>query len=95
MDNFVPEEAKCYAFPLKVTNQFHYFPCMHIHFSQNNTWATLESHSEWNYSHLCIPFLKKPTDLDLQCLSLGMWIFINNLGSSNLIGWQLEMGVAS
>ena len=36
--------------------------------------------------------LKKPTDLELHCLSLSMWICINNLDP---IGWQLEVGAAS
>ena len=38
---------------------------------------------------------EKPTDPDLHCLSLNMWISIKNHGSSNLIGWKLEVGVAS
>ena len=39
--------------------------------------------------------LKKPTDLDLHCLSLNMWISIKKPGLSNLIVWKLELGVAS
>ena len=36
--------------------------------------------------------LEKPTGMDLHCLSLSIWICINNWTSSNLIGWQLEVG---
>ena len=40
--------------------------------------------------------LKKPTDLELHCLSLwNMWITIKKPVSSNLIGCKLEVGSAS
>ena len=38
---------------------------------------------------------EEPTDLDLHRLSLNMQISIKKPGSSNLIGWKLEVGVAS
>ena len=38
--------------------------------------------------------IKKPTDLDLHCLSLKVNFFQKH-GSSNLIDWKLEVGMAS
>ena len=38
---------------------------------------------------------KKPTDLDLQLFSIKNVNLCQQSGSSNLIGWKLEMGVAS
>ena len=41
-------------------------------------------------------FLKKPNDLNLHCLSFSMWLkMYQQSGSSNVIGWNLERGVAS
>ena len=39
--------------------------------------------------------VKKPTDLELFCLSYEYVNFCQKHGSSNLIGWKLEVGVAS
>ena len=42
----------------------------------------------------CLSTLKKPTDLDLHCLSLNLQ-FLSKPGSSNLNDWKLELDVAS
>ena len=39
--------------------------------------------------------LKKPSDMDLHCLSLSMWICINNLDIVIRLIEQLEVGVTS
>ena len=39
-------------------------------------------------------YFEKPTDLDLHSLPLSV-NFYQQSGSSNLIGWKLEVGVAS
>ena len=39
--------------------------------------------------------LKKPTDLDLHCLQLSNVNLYQQTGSNNLIGWKLEIGMAS
>ena len=38
--------------------------------------------------------LKKPTDMDLHCLPICMYLYQQS-GSCNLIGLKLEMGMAS
>ena len=38
---------------------------------------------------------KKPTDLYLHCFVIRYVNFYQKLGSSNLIGWKLEVGLAS
>ena len=39
--------------------------------------------------------LQKPTDLDLHCFPLSMWIFINNLNQIIWLAENFEVGVAS
>ena len=41
--------------------------------------------------------VSEASDLDLHCLSLSMWIWINNLDQVKLISWKLllEVGMAS